>query len=416
MEPLDRQTRIFRLLRSRSATVFFIAVTLVAGIYFARLSGDDPRLYRNDFNVFFFASQEVTAGRDPYQNSLGQWTPYLYPPLLAEAMIPLTLLPLPAAAYLWFLMSVGATAASFRMLQGATQGQGSEKDFIPLAGALIVFARFTLDNLSLGQVNIMVAALAIAHVYLFDRGRKFSSMLMLSVAVSIKLTPAVLLGWHIARGRFKYALQNAAGIIILLALSFVPFGSDPRAAIDSFMNRTVRNEQGFDLAYHGNQSLRGALARLIGNAVTSERQPLSAAWLLASLLMIGSSLLASSRASDTLAQAAPFFCCMALLSPLGWKAHFVALLLPAFFLLREASETESRRKRIALISSVIIAAICFNLTSPRLIGLGAAEWADSHSLVFAGAMSIFIAVVAISVNRRRRGPTSASLASSPTFC
>src|SRR5918999_785830 len=92
-------------------TFLFIAL-LGSGILFARNSGSDPQKYSNDFNVYYFASTEVIEGRDPYQNSLGSWTPYLYPPLLAELLIPLALVPLPVAAFFWYLIGAAAIAAA----------------------------------------------------------------------------------------------------------------------------------------------------------------------------------------------------------------------------------------------------------------------------------------------------------------
>src|SRR5689334_8102450 len=96
-------------------------VILASGLYFARQSGTNPNKYENDFNVFYFAASELLAGHDPYQAVLHAWTPYLYPPLLAELMIPLALLPLPVAAYVWFLISLSASVVAARM-SGAVAG------------------------------------------------------------------------------------------------------------------------------------------------------------------------------------------------------------------------------------------------------------------------------------------------------
>src|SRR5678815_202233 len=85
---------------------------LASGFYFAGKSGSTPDAYSNDFNVYYHAASEVIAGHDPYQHSLGDWTPYIYPPLLAELMVPLALLPLPVAAYLWFLVSAASMAGA----------------------------------------------------------------------------------------------------------------------------------------------------------------------------------------------------------------------------------------------------------------------------------------------------------------
>src|SRR5215813_10156093 len=78
---------------------------LAAGFFFARRSGSDFTAYSNDFNVYYFAAREILSGRDPYQYRLGLWTPYLYPPVLAELITPLALLPLPVAAFIWFVIS-----------------------------------------------------------------------------------------------------------------------------------------------------------------------------------------------------------------------------------------------------------------------------------------------------------------------
>jgi len=81
---------------------------------------------------------------------------------------------------------------------------------------------------------------------------------------------------------------------------------------------------------------------------------------------------------------------MLILSPLSWKAHYVMLILPAAYLL---SLVRTRRAISLMVSAVLgIAFVLFNLTTPRLIGLTAAEWADAHSLVFAGALLIFAGV------------------------
>src|SRR2546426_11037785 len=81
-----------------------VACVLASGIYFARKSGADPQTYSNDFNVYYYAAREVVAGRDPYQRSIGEWTPYLFPPLLAELLLPLPLVPPPVAAYISFVV------------------------------------------------------------------------------------------------------------------------------------------------------------------------------------------------------------------------------------------------------------------------------------------------------------------------
>src|SRR6185295_14642976 len=154
---------------------------VIGGLYFAGRSGSDPDVYGNDFNVYYHASREVIAGRDPYQNSLSEWTPYLYPPLLAELLTPLALLPLTLAAYVWFLISAFSIFATGVMCARMFPESRAPRWLVAAAAMMIVF-RFVLDNFNLGQVNAMVTALAVAHVFLYARGKKFWSALALAIA------------------------------------------------------------------------------------------------------------------------------------------------------------------------------------------------------------------------------------------
>lgn len=424
--------RIVRLTTARVTIIVLALAVLVSGLFFARKSGTNPEVYSNDFNVYYHAAREVIAGRDPYQRSLGDWTPYIYPPLLAELMVPFALLPLPVAAYFWFLISaasiVGAAWMSARLAsQSRELESGALKQGVPeasswragiVAVAVVVVLRFVLDTFNLGQVNAMVTVLAVAHVYLYARGRKGLSTVALVIAVSIKLTPALLLVYHLAKLRLKFALACAALLVAVNALSFLPFGANSVDAFRVFVSRTVKNEQGYDFAYAGNQSLRGAIARLThrANEASSSsgaesREPAEAITLVISIVLLAFAIFAAVRAQNELAAAAPFLCCMVLLSPLSWKAHYVFLLLPVA---RLGSLMKTPGKaRYVIAAALAVSFALLNLTSPRVIGLAAAEWADAHSLVLAGVLLIFAACIA-SAHLGAQASPPASLAKSLT--
>src|SRR5436305_7564796 len=115
----------------RVSIALAIITVLASGVYFARQSGTNPQKYNNDFNVFYLAASELLDGRDPYQESLHAWTPYLYPPVLAELMMPLALLPLPVAAYVWFLISLSAAVVAARLSATLAGWQGDEGSATP---------------------------------------------------------------------------------------------------------------------------------------------------------------------------------------------------------------------------------------------------------------------------------------------
>lgn len=398
----------------RAVLGVLVLFVLLSGLYFARMSGTNAEAYGNDFSVYYHAAREVISGRDPYQHSLGEWTPYIYPPLLAELVVPLALLPLPVAAYLWFLVSacsiVAAAWMSGRLAsRNGEPADGARRQIViepitwqaAIAGwaAVIVF-RFILDTFNLGQVNGIVAALAVAHVYLYVRGRKALSAVALIVAVSFKLTPALLVLYHIVKLRLKFALACGALLVAVTGLSFLPFGSHGNNALQTFVNRTLKNEQGYDFAYSGNQSLRGAIARLTDQSQNDSeaRNPADVETLLISIVILSLAVFSAIRGRTELASVAPFFCCLVLLSPLSWKSHFVILVLPSAYLLNGVKASVKGRQLIG--STLVLTFVLFNLTGSHVIGLAGAEWADAHSLVFVGALLLFIACAASAVNRK----------------
>jgi alpha-1,2-mannosyltransferase len=314
-------------------------------------------------------------------------------------IIPLALLPLPVAAYCWYLISAASILAAAWMAAGLgcrviqPDGESCGARLIITAGALLMLIRFVLDNFDFGQVNTMVAALAVSHVYYYAKGKRTVSALALALAVSIKLTPAILILYHLAKLRLKFVAACAGLLVAVSVLSFLPFGSRGPDAFTTFVDRTVKNGQGFDLAFSGNQSLRGAVARLTESSDEkpdmyggrSTRRPTSGLTLAISAALVALAVLTAAIARTEMAAASPFFCCFVLLSPLSWKAHFVALIFPVAYLITLAIKATGKRR--AYIIAVLIAVFAlFNVTSPRLFGPEWGEWTDAHSLVCAGAL------------------------------
>ena len=231
-------------------TIPLIIIVLLGGVYFARRSGTNPNAYSNDFNVYYFAAAEIVEGRTPYDNSLGTWTPYIYPPLLAELFVLLAGLPLSLAAYLWFLISAFSIFMAARMSASLIDhSDNPSKRYFIIIVSLLGLARFILDNFDYGQVNTVVAALVAALFYFYLNNKKFISIGALVLAASIKLTPLIFIGYHLAKRRFKFAAACAVLFVAINALSFIPFTSRADDALTTFFKRTVKNEQGFKFKF-----------------------------------------------------------------------------------------------------------------------------------------------------------------------
>jgi hypothetical protein len=394
----------------RAVGLGLASAILLSGLYFAGRSGSNPNVYSNDFNVYYRAASDVIAGGDPYTRSLGDWTPYIYPPLLAELLVPLALLPLPVAAYLWFLINAASIVlvAWLSVCLMTVNGSIGELSRHPgariwekaiAAGAVVLVFRFVLDSFSLGQVNALVAALAIAHLYSYSCGRKTVSVVLLAIAISIKLIPALLLVYHLAKLRLKFVIECLGILIALTAVSLLPFGLRGPDVFETFFRRTISNQQGYVFSYSGNQSIRGAIERFrlrIESPYTTDDSGSAINWptVVISIALLSLAAFVAGKAKNELPATAPFFCGFVLFSPLSWKAHYVVLIPVAARLLFEAGA--SKRGTLATVS-LVAGSILFNFTSPKVIGVAAAEWADEHSLVLVGALLWFIACVALNL-------------------
>jgi len=141
----------------------------------------------------------------------------------------------------------------------------------------------------------------------------------------------------------------------------------------------------------------------IGNTETksSEDARNNVDWVtvIGSVALLSLAAFAARRGRNELAAAAPFFCGFVLLSPLSWKAHYVVLIPAAVHLLYEGAVSY---KRAIALAAYLIAFVLFNFTSPRIVGLTLAEWADEHSLVLVGALVVFIVCVLLNFSVSRK--------------
>jgi len=77
----------------------------------------------NDFPIYWQAARDILAGRSPYDVATGLHG-YVYLPWFAWALVPLALLPLPAAAWCWYLANVAFIALAGMALLEAMRSAG----------------------------------------------------------------------------------------------------------------------------------------------------------------------------------------------------------------------------------------------------------------------------------------------------
>ena len=289
-----------------------------------------------DFTAYYTAADLIAEGQNPYDTSLfasraanlgfRSDRPYIYPPFLAIALIPLTLLPPQGAALVWFGLNIGFLLLSLVLLSVSSGIHRHSTHFlIFLLGALTFYP--VIFSLFVGQVNILVLFLLVLFWTFLEQRREALAGLALGAASMIKLLPLILGIFLLWKGRSRPALWAVATMLSILALGTLLIGLEPHWA---YLTSVLPTQY---LQPHPlNQSLNGFLARLL---VASPGEP-PRLWpwlpfLLSGLLLLTTFLLIPRGQADpriTDAEVSFVVLAMLLISSVTWVATLVLLLLP----------------------------------------------------------------------------------------
>ncbi len=349
------------------AGVLFVLVSAVMVGKF--LHGD----YK-DAEVWYDAGRRVLTG-----DTLAGLPHYRYPPAFAVFVSPLAALGFAPFFFVWYLLNVallGVAVWLARALVSPTGGNVSPRDYwVP---ALLV-AAFAIDNLFLGQTNLLIMVLVYSTFLWDQQGRQWRAGIPLGAAMAIKTFPAALLAYFVFRLRARVvagAVLCCAFFLLLLPAPVRGFGRNlqevsgwgERVAAP-FVSRGEAGDWGQHSLDFGNQSLpavaRRCLTRVDAQVMAREGPPIyvniaqldygqavlvagavAAALCAGFLLSVG-----WRRPWDPLQLAAEYGLATAvllLLSPLSWTYFFVMLLLPVALGLRFLSERERLRGRSVL--------------------------------------------------------------------
>lgn len=191
------------------STGVLVAVAAMFTVALVAATGSEKLGY--DFRVAYLpAAQSVWEGESPYVAADGSGAdgllPYVYPPQLAIAFVPLTALPVDVAALVAFLLSLGA-------LMGALAIVGV-RDVRCFAAVLIWAPGW--NSLEMANVSALLA-LALAVAWRF-RATVWPLAAALGLAISVKLFLWPLLVWAAGTRRLP-AMGASVGIGIVVTLS-----------------------------------------------------------------------------------------------------------------------------------------------------------------------------------------------------
>lgn len=354
----------------RGATAVFAALFLLLTAYMVA-----KYLHRDlkDAEVWYDAGRRALTGRP-----LVGLAHYRYPPAFAVMIAPLCLLPEPAFFFLWYLLGVALFLVSVYLAARLVTPSAAWRDLPGYRLSALLVAVLAIDNVVLGQTNLLVMALVYWTFLEVERGREWLAGLPLAAAIAVKVFPAPLLLYFLYRRRWRAAVSAAACCVILFLLLPAPlrgfrhnyqeaFAWGARVVMP-YLERGRAGDWGQHALDFGNQSLQAVAHRLlrpVDAGVQARRRPapllVNVAGLsedrvnhavLALFALLGGSFLVAcgwSGPRSSLEQAVEYSMATILLllvSALAWTYFFVMLLLPvttALALLRASAVGRSTR-------------------------------------------------------------------------
>lgn len=296
---------------------------LVLAVFAAALAfAAEPLLTgrETDFRAYFEAAEALRGGHEPYAGV----HPYLYPPLLAVVLVPVTFLPPAAAAWVWGAASAAALAAS-----SARVAKGSARVLV----LALLFAPFAATQWNL-QANAFVLLLLVLARDWLDAGFEATGGALLGVSIALKPFALLALPALVLAGRWRAALV-AAGAALFPFVLLVPFTGVSGVAASAGAVKRILTTSWVE-TYGGNVSLNGSLDRLLpGGAGQSRHGAVGFALTGLTLVFVAAAAARSARAGKGLSPSAVVDAALAatLLGASSSWLHHSAVLFPAAALL-----------------------------------------------------------------------------------
>ncbi|MFJ3334786.1 glycosyltransferase 87 family protein [Streptomyces sp. NPDC086766] len=276
--------------------------------------------------------------------------PFTYPPFAALVFLPLSRLPWTATVVLWQVLSVAAllviVACAFRLLPARPDGRGRARVLLWTAvGLWLEPVRHTLDQ---GQVNLLLGAVVLAGLAApWGAGRRGAAPgseeagggafgagafgaeestrgalwrgAAVGLAAAVKLTPAVGGLYLLATRQWRAALW---AVVAGGTATAVAWGVAPEESARYWTVLVTRTQRVGPLWSVRNQSLRGAVARLVGQ----DGGAVAPVWWTALVLVTGAAawaLWAAVRRGDRLGALVAVELYGLLVCPVSWSHHWI---------------------------------------------------------------------------------------------
>jgi alpha-1,2-mannosyltransferase len=218
-------------------------------------TGADLKVYRLGGAAMLFDPESLYTARLRYISM-----PFTYPIFGGVVMAPVSLLPWALAYGASIAASLIALVAILRM----SLKQFLKRSLHPATLIAITAASLLIEpvreTLSYGQINLILCALILYDV--LGPKNRMGRGIWLGLAAGIKLTPLVFFGLLLVTRQWKALAHASAAFVGTVLIGFL---ITPRTAYEYWTHLISDTSRIGGLAYSGNQSWNGFLARLTGD-------------------------------------------------------------------------------------------------------------------------------------------------------
>ena len=220
-----------------------------------------------DFDYYILAGASLLHGENPYTAAIQMHAEhiaggYVYPPLLAWALVPLwAALPARLPYLVWVLAEmVGFAACLALVLRAGADPVRWHWVILAVGAAFLPF--ITWDNFYHGQVDFVLMILVTVGLYLISKGRPATGGFLLALAPSVKPFLAVLLIYLAWRSRWRAFFVAGFTGLALLVVSFLPTLSQGTAVIEGWIEASRTQGMPPLIGHPFNHAIYGTLVRL----------------------------------------------------------------------------------------------------------------------------------------------------------
>ncbi|OPC54126.1 glycosyltransferase family 87 protein [Elizabethkingia bruuniana] len=270
----------------------------------------------NDFTLYLNASRNFFEPKNPY--IIESEFDFLYPQTLCILLYPLTLINYKVAILIWYFSGLIALYISFNECFKMADSNGKINKYSLFFLSFIMLFAIAQDNFLNGQVNFIVLCFCVLFFKYLRKSQYILSALFLALAISIKVTPLIFLGFLFFYKELKISVLAVVfsailiiGIPVLLTnLDFV--FSNYKHYLDIFILHRTTNFSESNL--HSGYSLTMFLSKYFGKYALIVSAAVSLVYLLIKQLR-----------EKTLSPLvfAGYLLCILLISPMSEQHHLI---------------------------------------------------------------------------------------------